>query len=61
MEKMLEALECARFISEDGKTVWAYSNGTEIWYTKNFEEKQYIEDQGFWLCSIFQGGHKVEA
>ena len=57
-EQMLMDLENARRYSEAHGTVWAASNGNEIIWSDS--RSQVIRD-GFWICSIFEHGHRVEA
>lgn len=59
--KMLEKLEEARKASEDGCTYYAMTNGEKIGWTGYPDTKQHLEDNGYWVCSIFQNGHRVEA
>ena len=59
--RMLEKLEEARKVSEDGCTYYAMSNGEKIVWTGYLDTKQYLEDMGYFVCSIFQNGHRVEA
>ena len=59
--KMLEKLEEARNASQDGCTYYAMTNGKDIKWTGYLDTKQYLEDMGYWICSIFQNGHRVVA
>ena len=59
--KMLEKLEEVRKVSEDGCIYYAMSNGVEIRWTGYLDTKQYLEDMGYCICSIFQNGHRVQA
>ena len=62
---MLNALENARKVSEYINTpVYAYSNGDQILYVTESERKRVHEtltNDGYWVCSIFENGHRVEA
>jgi len=60
--QMLEKLEEARKASErTGMTIYAMSNGTRVCYCDTRTGKSILEDIGYWLCSIFENGHRVEA
>ena len=65
-KQMLDELEEARKASEEPNPfpVYALSNGNEIkWYRSyNYNAlKGLLEKQGFWVCSIFENGHRIEA
>ena len=55
---MLEDLENARKYSLKHGTVWAASNGNEIIWS---DSRSQVNRPGFWICSIFEAGHRVEA
>lgn len=62
---MLDVLESARKVSEyTNKPIFAYSNGDRILYITE-EEKKWIHESlvndGYWVCSIFENGYRVEA
>lgn len=63
--KMMEELETARKSSETSRfPIYAYSNGEEIRFYASYNVKalaKYLEQRGFWVCSIFENGHRVEA
>lgn len=70
MDKMVEnamlfMLEEARQESERyAGQVYAIGNGKQVTYfydTNKNELMPYFESKGFWLVSIFQNGHRVEA
>jgi hypothetical protein len=66
MERMLETLEEARKESENPCpfAIYAYGNGKEITYHRSFNDsalRPFLMQQGYWLVSIFQNGHRVEA
>lgn len=57
-EMMMHDLENARQYSIDKGTVWAASNGNEIIWS---DSRSQVDRPGFWICSIFEYGHRVEA
>lgn len=61
-EQMLKDLERARKISlEKQKTVWALSNGKTIAISEDgMATKRALEHLGYWVCSIFVNGNRVE-
>ena len=64
--KMIEKLEDARKASEENNRfpVYAFSNGHEIKFFQEYNAKQlrkHLENKGFFICSIFENGHRVEA
>ena len=64
--EMMEKLEKARLASMEPNPfpVYALSNGNRITLVRkyNYETmKSYFEKQGYWICSIFENGHRVEA
>lgn len=60
-EMMLAELERGRKISENGHTVWAMGDGESICLTTNRNNVGGYEKLGFWVISIFEHGHRVEA
>ena len=64
--EMIKELEEARLASTEPNPfpVYALSNGNKItWYRSyNYDKmKNYLQSLGFWVCSIFENGHRVEA
>lgn len=64
--EMMNKLEEARKASKEPCPfgVYAYSNGSDIRYHRSFNDKAlrpFLEKNGYWLCSIFENGHRVEA
>lgn len=64
--KMIETLEEARKASENPNPfkVYAFSNGHRITYLYEYNVetlRNHLENDGFWICSIFENGHRVEA
>lgn len=60
--RMIEKLEEARKLSETMRfPVFAMSNGNEIEYTWSYDVKRFLEDKGYWVCSIFEHGDRVLA
>lgn len=63
--KMIETLEQARKASEECRfPIYAFSNGKEIRYHMEANAKtlkKYLEQKGFWVCSIFINGMRAEA
>lgn len=57
-EIMIQDLENARQYSENHGPVWAASNGKEIIWS---DSRSQVDRDGFWICSIFEHGHRVEA
>ena len=64
-EKMIETLEEARKSSEHSRfPVYAYSNGERITFVAEYNRnalEPYLTKEGYWICSIFENGHRVEA
>ncbi len=65
MEKMLEKLEQARQMSEHSRhPIYAYGNGKEITYHASYNDsalRPLLENQGYWVVSIFVNGNRVNA
>lgn len=59
--EMLEAIKDARLASESMGTVWALSNGKEIRSAYTYDRVRSYKENGFWVCAIFENGHRVEA
>lgn len=64
--EMMKTLEEARLSSMEPNPslVYALSNGNRITFVRkyNYETmKSYFENLGYWVCSIFENGHRVEA
>ena len=63
--RMIESLELAREMSEyNDFTIYAFGNGKRIkivgmggWF-KDAREK--LENEGYWIVSIFENGKRVE-
>jgi len=61
-QAMMMALEDARQYSEKIDTpIYAMSNGHEIEYTRFYGRREVLEELGYWVCSIFENGHRVSA
>lgn len=62
-EQMLKDLERARKMSiEKKKTIWALSNGKTIAISEDAgATKRALEHLGYWVCSIFENGYRVES
>lgn len=61
LREMIEKLEETRKVSEDGCIYYAMCNGHKVVRTGNIDTKQHLEDTGYWVCAIFQNGHRVES
>lgn len=64
--EMMNELEKARLASTEPNPfpVYALSNGNEITWVRSYNYdtmKKYFEKLGFWICSIFENGHRCEA
>lgn len=63
--EMMKTLEEARKSSEMSRfPIYAYSNGEKITFLASYNLnalEKYLEQKGFWICSIFEKGHRVEA
>lgn len=64
--EMMKTLEEARLASTEPNPfpVYALSNGTEITWMRSYNYKtmkSYFEELGYWVCSIFENGYRVEA
>ena len=64
--EIMKTLEEARLASTEPNPfqVYALSNGNEITWVRSYNYdtmKKYFEKLGFWICSIFENGHRVEA
>lgn len=61
-EQMLKDLERARQLSiEKQKTIWALSNGKTIAISEDAgATKRALEHLGYWVCTVFENGHRVE-
>lgn len=64
--EMMNKLEEARLASTEPNpfSVYALSNGNEITWVRSYNYKtmkNYFESKGFWICSIFEHGHRVAA
>lgn len=64
--EMMKTLEEARLASTEPNSfpVYALSNGNEITFVRSYNYrtmKSYFEKLGYWICSIFENGHRVEA
>lgn len=61
-EQMLKELERARKMSlTEHRTIWALSNGRTIAITEDpGATKRALERLGYWVCSIFENGKRVE-
>jgi len=61
-KEMEEQLELLRQISEKHTyRIYAMSNGSEIRRANSMTRVRYLEHYGFWICSIFECGVRVEA
>lgn len=63
---MMKKLEEARLASTEPNPfpVYVLSNGKKIksYRSYNYNSmKNYLEKLGFWVCAIFENGHRVEA
>ena len=61
LKEMIEKMEETRQVSKDGCIYYAMCNGKEVVRTGYPDTKQYLEDNGYWVCAIFQNGHRVES
>lgn len=63
--KMLEKLEELRKDSEKGtygsNRVYAMSDGHSILGAETTWHVDFLKEIGYWVCSIFENGHRVEA
>ena len=60
--EMIQALNKAmRFSKEAQTTVWAMSNGSNIKSTILPSKRDEMKAEGYWVCSIFENGYRVEA
>ena len=58
-QMMEEDLSKARSYSRRKKcTVWCASNGQELIWSNS---RSQVDRDGFWICSIFENGNRVEA
>lgn len=61
-QEMMVALEEARQYSKKiDAPIYAMSSGADIQYTRFYGRKEVLEELGYWVCSIFEDGHRVEA
>lgn len=58
---VLEIFEKARKASKNGVTNWVFSNGERVVYSGNYDTYNFLKDNGWWTCAIFQYGYRCEA
>lgn len=62
-QQMLNELERGRKLSqqEDYRIAWAMTNGTVVAVALDSTTVKALKGIGYWVCSIFEDGHRVEA